>query len=103
MEVTNRSLLKTKLEKAKGLWVDELPNILWAYRIIERVSTGQTPFSLTFSSEAVIPVEIGLPSPRTTQYGPEANNEALNLDMDLLEEKRLQAAMRVASYQQRMR
>ena len=35
VEVTNRSLLKiikTRLEGAKGIWPDELPSILWAYR-----------------------------------------------------------------------
>ena len=106
VEVTNRSLLKilkTKLEKAKGLWAEELPSILWAYRTTERVSTGQTPFSLTFGAEAVIPVEIGLPSPRTQQYDPETNNEALAISLDLLEEKRLQSAVKMASYQQQMR
>uniref|UniRef100_A0A2N9FAK7 Integrase catalytic domain-containing protein n=1 Tax=Fagus sylvatica TaxID=28930 RepID=A0A2N9FAK7_FAGSY len=41
VEVTNRSLLKmikTRLEGAKGLWPEELPNILWAYR-----TTARTP------------------------------------------------------------
>ncbi|GKB11429.1 reverse transcriptase domain-containing protein [Tanacetum coccineum] len=34
-EVTNRTLLqglKTRLGNAKGLWVEKLPNVLWAYR-----------------------------------------------------------------------
>lgn len=64
--------------------------------------TGQTLFSLTFGSEVVIPVEIGLPRLRIEQYNPETNHEALNVELDLLEERRLQAAVRVASYQQRM-
>ena len=36
-KVTNRTILqsiKTRLEKAKGLWVEELPTLLWAYRTI---------------------------------------------------------------------
>ena len=35
-EVANRSLLKiikTQLERAKGGWPNELPGLLWAYRI----------------------------------------------------------------------
>uniref|UniRef100_A0A2N9HNF1 Uncharacterized protein n=1 Tax=Fagus sylvatica TaxID=28930 RepID=A0A2N9HNF1_FAGSY len=63
VEVTNRSLLKlikTRLEGAKGLWPEELPSILWAYRTTVRIPTGETPFRMTFGSEAVIPVEIGL-------------------------------------------
>ncbi|GFZ01910.1 hypothetical protein Acr_15g0005190 [Actinidia rufa] len=106
VEVTNRTLfniLKTKLEKSKGLWAEELPNILWAYRTTERTATGHTPFSLTFGAEAVIPVEIGLHSPRVGHYEPEANNEALEISLDLLEEKRLEAAMEMAAYQQKMR
>ena len=65
MEVTNRSLLKiikTRLEGAKGLWPEELPNVLWAYRTTAKIPTGETPFRLTFGTEAVIPVEIGLTS-----------------------------------------
>lgn len=92
MKVTNMSIMriiKTRLERAKGLWVEKLPSIMWAYRTTERTSTGQTPFSLTFGSEAVIPVEIGLPSSRTEQYNQANNQEALRLEMDLLEEKRL--------------
>ena len=39
VEVTNRSLLKmikTRLEGAKGIWPDELPSVLWAYRMMTR-------------------------------------------------------------------
>ena len=38
-EVANRSLLKiikTQLEGANGVWPDELPDVLWAYRTIAR-------------------------------------------------------------------
>lgn len=43
VEVTNRTLLhgiKTRLDKAKGDWVENLSNILWAYRTTPRTSTG---------------------------------------------------------------
>uniref|UniRef100_A0A2N9G6F7 Uncharacterized protein n=1 Tax=Fagus sylvatica TaxID=28930 RepID=A0A2N9G6F7_FAGSY len=69
VEVTNRSLLKlikTRLEGAKGLWPEELPSILWAYRTTVRIPTGETPFRMTFGSEAVVPVEIGLTTFRTS-------------------------------------
>ena len=64
-KVKNRSLLKiikTWHEGAKGEWSEELPNVLWAYRTTMRVPTGETPFRLTFGTEAVIPVEVGLTS-----------------------------------------
>ncbi|GKA43747.1 reverse transcriptase domain-containing protein [Tanacetum coccineum] len=43
--------------ESKG-WVDELPNVLWAHQTSLKTSNGETPNSLTFGSEAVIPVEI---------------------------------------------
>ena len=48
-------------------------------------------------------MEIGLHSPRVENFEAEANTEALKVNSDLLEEKRLRAAMEVAAYQQRMR
>ena len=66
-EVMNRTLLriiKAKLDEAKGAWPEELPNVLWAYRTTTRTSTGETPFRLTYETEAVIPVEIGAASTR---------------------------------------
>ena len=47
VEITNRALLKiikTRLEGAKGIWLDELPSVLWAYRMTARTPTGETPF-----------------------------------------------------------
>ena len=48
-KVANRSLLKiikTQLEGAKGTWPDELPSVLWAYRMTVRTPTRETPFKL---------------------------------------------------------
>ncbi|KAI5337465.1 hypothetical protein L3X38_016736 [Prunus dulcis] len=57
-----KKLLKRQLDKAKGAWPEKLPEALWAIRTSYRTSTGETPFSLAFGSEAVVPVEIGEPS-----------------------------------------
>uniref|UniRef100_A0A2N9FNL1 Integrase catalytic domain-containing protein n=1 Tax=Fagus sylvatica TaxID=28930 RepID=A0A2N9FNL1_FAGSY len=105
VEVTNRTLLKqikTRLEGAKGLWVEELPSILWAYRTTVRVPTGETPFKLTFGTEAVIPVEIGLTTLRTTFHKEEENEGQLRLNLDLLDETRDKAARRITLYQEKM-
>ncbi|KAL0352497.1 UNVERIFIED_CONTAM: hypothetical protein Scaly_1638400 [Sesamum calycinum] len=54
-EVTNRTILqhlKTRLGTAKGAWVDELPSVLWAYRTTPRTTTGETPFSLSYGTDA---------------------------------------------------
>lgn len=53
--------MKKRLEKAKGMWADELPGFLWSYRTTARTSTGETTFSLAYGLEAVIPVESEVP------------------------------------------
>ena len=67
-EVTNGTLLKiikALLVGAKGAWPEKLPNVLWTYRTTTRTPTRETPFNLIYGTEAVIPVEIELSSPRT--------------------------------------
>ncbi|XP_022007472.1 uncharacterized protein LOC110906678 [Helianthus annuus] len=56
--------IKARLGTARRGWVDELPSILWAHHTMSKISTRETQFSLVYGSEAVIPAEIGLPSPR---------------------------------------
>ena len=56
--------LKKRLDDAKGKWVEELPHILWTYRTTPCRSIGDTPFSMTYGVEAVIPLEIGFPTLR---------------------------------------
>ena len=71
VEVTNRILLKqikTRLEEAKSMWVEELPSVLWAYQTIVRTPTKETPFKLTFSIEAVIPVVLLADALAETQH-----------------------------------
>ncbi|GFS42015.1 hypothetical protein Acr_00g0077690 [Actinidia rufa] len=49
--------IKKRLEKAKGKWVEELPNVLWAYRTTSLKATNKMPYSLAFSFETMIPLE----------------------------------------------
>uniref|UniRef100_A0A2N9GHZ5 RNA-directed DNA polymerase n=1 Tax=Fagus sylvatica TaxID=28930 RepID=A0A2N9GHZ5_FAGSY len=105
-ESSNKTLLdgiKKRLEKAKGRWVEELPNILWTYRTTPRCSTGETPFSLTYGVEAVIPLEIGLPTIRTEYYDPVTNETSLATELDLAEERRDSALIHLAAYQNGLR
>ena len=55
-------IIKTRLKGAKEAWPKELQNVLWAYRTTTKVPTGETPFRLTFDTEAVISVKVGLTS-----------------------------------------
>ena len=97
---TIKQTLKKKLEKSKGAWVDELPLVLWAYRTSFRAATGETPFSLAYGVEAVIPIEISLPTFRVDNFDEESNDVLLALATDLLEEKREISQVRAAALQQ---
>ncbi|GKA72646.1 reverse transcriptase domain-containing protein [Tanacetum coccineum] len=65
-------------------------------------SNGDTPFSLTYGTEAVIPTEIGMPILRTTKVDMVQNNEAFGINLDLLEERREHAAIREAKSKEKM-
>ncbi|GJZ13434.1 reverse transcriptase domain-containing protein [Tanacetum coccineum] len=63
---------------------------------------GDTPFSLTYGMEAVIPAEIGMPTFRTVEVNVAKNDKALEINLELLEEKREQAAIREAKSKRQM-
>ena len=99
--MTNRTLLKiikTKLDDAKGAWQEELPNVLWAYRTIARTPTRETPFRLTYGTEAVIPVEVGVTSISRKAFSEEGNEDKLQLNLDCLDEVRDKVSSIMAKY-----
>ncbi|XP_038973062.1 uncharacterized protein LOC103706605 [Phoenix dactylifera] len=97
----NANGLKARLDQSKGQWVEDLYNVLWAYRTTFRVPTGETPFNLTYGTEAVIPLEIGLPSPRVEHFDAGSSSSQLRNNLDLIEETRKATRVRMAKYQQR--
>ena len=104
-EATNKAIvkgLKRRLEGAKGRWVEELPSVLWAYRTTLRRSTGETPFSLTYEAEAVIPAEVNLCNSQVSGFGPVENLELMLKQLNLLEECWESATIRLAKYQQKL-
>ena len=96
-------LIKTRLEGAKGAWLDELPGVLWAYKTMVRTPTGETPFKMAFGTEAVVPMEVGVSSLRRASYDEQSNDDGRKLALDCLLEVRDDAAQRMALYQERMR
>ena len=67
-----------------------------------RTSTGETPFRLTYGTEAVIPAKVGLTSYRVHNHDENKNDEAMRLQLDLVDEIRSAAEQRLARYQDRM-
>ena len=45
--------------KQKDKWAEKLPRVLWAYRTIKLVPTGETPFLLAY--ETIILVDVNMP------------------------------------------
>ena len=81
----------------------ELPHVLWTYKTTSRRSTGDTPFSMTYGVEAVIPLETGFPTSRTSSFNSKDNDEQLTKSLDLIEEKRENAMVQLAYYQQKLK
>ncbi|XP_075075507.1 uncharacterized protein LOC142162739 [Nicotiana tabacum] len=102
-ESTNKVIinnLKKRLQESKGKWPEVLQGILWAYRSTSKTGTGETPFSLMYGAKALIPVEIGEPSTRYTQATEESIKEEMGINLDLLEERRDAALIRMAAQKQ---
>nr|GEW74007.1 reverse transcriptase domain-containing protein [Tanacetum cinerariifolium] len=105
VERANRSLregIKARLGKGNKNWVEELSHVLWAHRTMIKSSHGDTPFSLTYGTETVIPAEIGMPTYRTAVVDVVHNDEELRLNLDLLEERHERAAIREAKSKLKM-
>ena len=58
---------------------------------------------MAYGVEAVILLEIGLPTIRTTEFDVEQNENNLRKDLNLIEERRDLAAIKLASYQRQMK
>jgi hypothetical protein len=104
VKATNKTLMRTmkkKLQKKKGALVEYVPEVLWSYRTTVRTLTGETPYSPTYGTKAIIPTEVGYPSFKVAYYNPRLNDEGISLNLDLLQEKKDDAQVTWAAYQDR--
>ncbi|XP_072088163.1 uncharacterized protein [Arachis hypogaea] len=88
-ETANRVILQAmrkKLNDAKGEWAELIPEILWSYNTTIQSTIGETPFKLVYRSEAMIPIEVGVPTLRTKLYNQQHNDNIRNVELDLAEE-----------------
>ena len=60
---TIETIIKKITDNGKD-WPDKLPLALWGYRTSVRTATGETPYSLVYGMEAVLPIELEIPSIR---------------------------------------
>ena len=99
--IVNR--LKKRLDDAKERWVEELPHVFWTYRTTPQKSTRETPFLMTYGAEAVIPLEIGFPTIRSSAFTSDENDELLKRNLDLIEEQRENTRVQLAYYQHKLK
>ena len=67
-----------------------------------KTPTGETPFRLTYGTEAVIPVEVGVASTRRTTFSKEENDDKLRVNLDCLDEVRDKVSSKMKEYQRKM-
>ena len=83
--------------------MEELSHVLWTYQTTPHRSTEKTPFSMTYGAEAIIPLEIGFPTLRTSFFTPSNNDGLLEKSLDLIEERRESVMVQLAYYQHKLK
>ena len=58
---------------------------------------------MTDGAEVVIPLETSFPTTRTNSFNPKDDDEQLTRSLDLIEEKRENAMVQLAHYQQKLK
>ena len=81
---------------------DEVPRIVWAYHTTPQSSTMETPFSLVYGSDAMIPVEIHESSPCFLGFMAEESNEERRVNLDLIDEAREEAKIKAEAVKRRV-
>ena len=67
-----------------------------------RTPIGETPFKLTYGSEAIIPAEVHMANHKVRMYQDKDNEEQLHLSLDLIDEVRTDAKQRTVRYKNLM-
>ncbi|XP_071739243.1 uncharacterized protein [Rutidosis leptorrhynchoides] len=107
-QVTNRDIvlgIKARLGLCRRGCIDELHNVFWAHRTTPKGATNETPFSLVYESEAIIPAEINVPTMRIASFDESSDSEEMRENINLVEERREMVSIkeeinkqRIASY-----
>ncbi|GAA0170034.1 hypothetical protein LIER_24384 [Lithospermum erythrorhizon] len=94
VEVMNRIIFSglkknmVQISANNEAWTEELPMVLWSLRTTPAHTTGETPFALVYCTEAVLPVEVGLPSYRQRGFDKEASNQQMREQVNFIDDLR---------------
>ncbi|XP_039173722.1 uncharacterized protein LOC120296127 [Eucalyptus grandis] len=107
VEAANKNIKKILANTTENYrdWHDRLPFALMAYRTLIRTFTRATPFALVYDMEAVLPMEVEIPSLRVLSQAElfEAEWSQQRLEqLNLIDERRLKALCHGQTYQQRV-
>ena len=107
VEAANRNIKRIiqKTTMTYKEWNEILPFALHGYRTIMRTSIGENLFSLVYSIEVVLPIEVQIPSLRIMKDVGLSEDDWIQTQLDqlnLIDEKRLTAICHGQTYQKRM-
>lgn len=100
VEVTNWAILeglRKRVIGVKGTWMDKLPSILWSSRTTPKIDSANSPFSLAFSTKAILPPEIVFSTPRVKSFKKETSR-GLRAKLDPISKFRVEAYLRALIY-----
>ncbi|KAL0430631.1 UNVERIFIED_CONTAM: hypothetical protein Sradi_0689100 [Sesamum radiatum] len=75
-------------------------SVLWSYRTTLGGSTGESPFTLVYGTEATILAELEMPSHRILHFDEEHNSQLLKEHLGLVDELRETAFIRNITIQE---
>ena len=84
---TLKKRLYQKEEKHLGRWLKELPAVVLGLRTQASRSTGVSPYSMVYGSEAILPADIAFRAPRVENYDEERAAAVRTEDIDQAEEE----------------
>ena len=107
VEAANKNIknIMQKMTVTYKDWHEMLPFALHGYHTSAQTSTGATPYSLVYGMEAVLPIEVQMPSLRIMKDVGLSEDDWIQNRLDqlnLIDEKRLTAICHGQTYQKRM-
>jgi hypothetical protein len=85
-------------DKAPRRWIKELPAVVWGLRTQPSRNTGVSPYFMVYGAEAVLPADIEFRSPRVENYNDDHVTEQHELEVNSVEERRLDSCIRTTKY-----
>ncbi|CAN6299734.1 unnamed protein product [Urochloa humidicola] len=93
-----RARVQEPLSKKEDRWMKEFQPVIWGLRTQPSKVTGQSPFFMVYSSEAVLPVDVLYGSPRIQHYDEGEIEQQRMIDINTAEEQRLTALLHNVVY-----